>query len=141
MMKQLVILTLLILCCSTIFGQTDEKGIVLGVERTTADAFSKHNVTYLMSVFADDVQIISADGRIVTKQQMLEAVQRVTSVTVSDMNVRIESNVAIVTGIVKENGKDDNGGVYSNKMRFTDVLLRTKGQWKIITSQATSLSE
>ena len=54
------------------------------------------------------------------------------------MQVRIEGYVAIVTGIVLETGKDING-VYSNKLRFTDVLAKSKGVWKIIASQATAV--
>ena len=139
-MKQIIFTIITIVCCNSVFSQTDEKGIVLGLERSTADAFTKHNLVFLTSIFADNINVITATGDIINKQQLLESVQNVNSVTVSNMQVRIENNIAVVTGIAMETGKDDNG-VYSNKMRFTDVLLRTKGQWQIISSQATVIQE
>ena len=136
MIKQ-VFLTLLTLAFYTvIFSQNDDKANVLALERSTANAFTKHDVVALNSAFADDANIISATGAIVNKQQLLQAVQNVNSVTLSDVQVRIEGYIAIVTGTVLETGKDNNG-VYSNKLRFTDVLAKTKGVWKIIASQAT----
>ena len=89
-------------------------------------------------MFAENVSIISATGEVITKQQLLQSVQNVSSTTLSGMQVRIEGNVAIVTGMEVESGKD-NISIYSNKMRFTDVLLKTKNQWQIITSQATAI--
>jgi hypothetical protein len=139
-MKQIIFTIIIIVCCNSVFSQTDEKGIVLGIERSTADAFTKHNLTFLTSIFADNINVITATGEIVNKEQLLRSVQNVNSVTVSNMQVRIENNIAIVTGLAMETGKDDNG-VYSNKLRFTDVLLRTKGQWQIIASQATAIQQ
>lgn len=138
-MKQALIIIAMIVCSNVVFSQTDEKGIVLGLERSTADAFTKHNLVFLTAVFADNANIISANGEIITKQQLLQLVQNVNSATVSDMQVRIENNVAVVTGTAIETGKDNNGNPYSNKMRFTDVLLKTKGNWQIIASQVTAI--
>ena len=138
MIKQLLLTFLTIVVYTAVFCQNDEKANVLAVERNAANAFTKHDVVALNSIFADDVNVISATGAVLNKQQLLQAVQNVNSATVSDMQVRIEGYIAIVTGTELETGKDDNG-VYSNKLRFTDVLEKTKGIWKIIASQATAV--
>jgi len=140
MIKKLLITFLTFVFFTAVFCQNDDKANVLAVERNAANAFTKHDVVVLNSVFADDVNIISATGAVETKQQLLQAVQNVNSVALSDMQVRIEGYIAIVTGIALETGKDDNG-VYSNKMRFTDILEKTKGVWKIIASQATAVQQ
>ena len=140
MIKKLLITFLTFVFFTAVFSQNDDKANVLAVERNAANAFTKHDVVVLNSIFADDVNIISATGAVENKQQLLQAVQNVNSVTVSDMQVRIEGYIAIVTGVALETGKDDNG-VYSNKLRFTDVLEKTKGVWKIIYSQATAVQQ
>ena len=138
MMKKILLAIIVIACSVAAFSQNDDKANVLAVERSAANAFTKHDVVALNTAFADDATIISATGEILTKQQILQAVQNINSVTVSDMQVRIEGYTAIVTGVENETGKNDNGA-YENKMRFTDVLLKTKGVWKIIASQATAM--
>ena len=140
MIKKFLITFLSFVFFTAVFSQNDDKANVLAVERNAANAFTKHDVVVLNSVFSDDVNIISATGALENKQQLLQAVQNVNSVTVSDMQVRIEGYIAIVTGVALETGKNDNG-VYSNKLRFTDVLEKTKGVWKIIASQATAVQQ
>jgi ketosteroid isomerase-like protein len=138
MMKRILLAIVVITYSVAAFSQNDDKANVLAVERSAANAFTKHDVVALNNAFADDATIISATGAVLTKQQILQAVQNINSVTVSDMQVRIEGYTAIVTGVETETGRNDNGA-YENKMRFTDVLLKTKGVWKIIASQATAM--
>jgi ketosteroid isomerase-like protein len=138
MMKRILLAIVVITYSVAAFSQNDDKANVLAVERSAANAFTKHDVVALNNAFADDATIISATGAVLTKQQILQAVQNINSVTVSDMQVRIEGYTAIVTGVETETGRNDNGA-YENKMRFTDVLLKTKGVWKIIASQSTAM--
>lgn len=135
-MKKILITISVFVCTISAFSQNDDKANVLAAERNVANAFTKHDAVALNASFADDINIISANGSILNKQQVIQSVQNINSVTVSDMQVRIEGYTAIVTGVEDETGKNDNGA-YENKMRFTDVLLKTKGVWKIIASQAT----
>lgn len=122
------------------FSQNDEKANVLATEKSTADAFTKHNVVFLNAVFADDVSIISAKGELLSKQQLMQFVSNINSVVVTDMQVKIKGTIAIVTGVEIETGKTD-AGAYSNKSRFTDVLEKVKGQWQITATQATSMDQ
>lgn len=140
-MKKHVLLVALTLIISTaIFSQNDEKANVLATEKSTADAFTKHNVVFLNTVFADDAVVITAKGELVNKQQLMQFVSNINSVVVSDMQVKIKGTTAIVTGVETETGKND-AGVYSSKSRFTDVLEKVKGQWLITSSQATAMDQ
>ena len=139
MIKQILFFSAIILFGNTAFSQSDEKANVLAVEKNVADAFTKHNAIVINASFTDDANIISANGDVLSKQQLIQAIQSINSATVSDLKVRVDGNVAIVTGLVVEAGKDSNGTAYTNKSRFTDVLEKTKGQWLIVSSQATLL--
>jgi uncharacterized protein (TIGR02246 family) len=143
MKKYLLFAGLTIVSINTAFCQSDEKANILAVEKNTADAFTKHNIPALTSVFADDVSIVTQNGDVINKQQLLQYVQRVNSVTLSNLNVKIfgNNNFAVVTGMETETGKDDSGSAYTNKIRFTDVLEKRKGQWVIVASQATLLPQ
>jgi ketosteroid isomerase-like protein len=122
------------------FSQNDEKANVLAVERTTADAFTKHNVVYINQIFADDATIITAKAELINKQQLMQYVNNINSVVVSDMQVKILGTTAIVTGIETETGKNETG-VYTGKYRYTDVLQKVKGNWIIVASHATSMDQ
>lgn len=119
------------------FTQNDDKANILAIERIAADAYSKHNIPGLNSVFTDDATIITAGGASITKQQLAQRVQSINGLVLSDMQVKVKGNIAIVTGVQTETGKDNSGGAYSTKSRFTDVLERKSGSWFITASQAT----
>lgn len=137
MIKQIIFSALLIAGSTAAFSQNDDKANVLSVERNAAMAFSKHNVPGLNAAFADDATIITATGSLINKQQLAQRAQPINGLTLSDMDVKVKGNVAVVTGIQTETGKDASGGAYETKARFTDVLERKNGAWFITASQAT----
>ena len=140
MMKQ-ALLIIAIACTSHVaFSQNDEKANILAVERSTADALTKHNAMYINTVFTDDATIITPDGALINKQQLIQYLPKINSVVFSDMQVKTKGIIAIVTGIQTETGKND-AGVYTGKYRFTDVLEKVKGQWFITASQLTSMDQ
>jgi ketosteroid isomerase-like protein len=52
------------------------------------------------------------------------------------MNIRIDGNNAIITGIFRTKGKDDKGA-FDRKTRYTDVWIRRDGRWQAWSSQGT----
>jgi ketosteroid isomerase-like protein len=140
MIKQALLIIAIACTSHAAFSQNDEKANILAVERSTADAFTKHNASYINSIFTDDASIITAKGDLVNKQQLIQYLPNINSVVVSDMQVKIKGVIAIVTGMETETGKNE-AGVYTGKYRFTDVLEKVKGQWLITASQATSVDQ
>ena len=141
MMRRTLLTLLVIACCNVAFSQNDDKANILAIERKAADAYSKHSVPSLISVFSDDATIITKNGQLLNKQQLAQYVQPINGFVVSDMEVKIRGNIAVVTGIQTETGKDSSGGPYSTKSRFTDVLERRSGAWIIVASQATLINQ
>src|SRR6478752_4943796 len=140
MMKQALLIIAIACTSHAAFSQNDEKANILAVERSTADAFTKHNAVYINSIFTDDATIITPKGDLVNKQQLIQYLPNINSVVVSDMQVKIKGVIAIVTGMQTETGKNE-AGVYTAKYRFTDVMEKVKGQWLITASQATSVDQ
>ena len=56
-----------------------------------------------------------------------------------DMNVRVDGNVAIVTGVFRTKGKDDKGAAYDRTARFTDTWIKRDGRWQALASQGTMI--
>jgi ketosteroid isomerase-like protein len=140
MIKQALLIIAIACITNAAFSQNDEKANVLAVERSTADALTKHNAVYITSIFTDDATIITPDGALINKQQLIQYLPNINSVVLSDMQVKVKGTAAIVTGIQTETGKND-AGVYTGKYRFTDVLEKVKGQWFITASQLTSIDQ
>jgi len=139
-MKKALLIIAIACITNAAFSQNDEKANVLAVERSTADALTKHNAVYITSIFTDDATIIAPDGKLINKQQLIQYLPNITSVVLSDMQVKIKGTAAIVTGVQTETGKND-AGAYTGKYRFTDVLEKVKGQWFITASQLTSMDQ
>lgn len=137
MIKRITFILLLASCVTVCFSQNDDKANVLAVERNAADAYSKHNIVSLLATYTDDATIITPAGTSITKQQLAQRVQPINSLVLSDMQVKLKGNIAVVTGIQTEAGKDASGGAYKTQSRFTDVLERKNGAWFITASQAT----
>ena len=137
MIKRITFILLLAASMNAGFSQNDDKANILAVERNVADAFSKHNIPNLLAAFSDDATIITPAGTSITKQQLAQRIQPVNGLVLSDMQVKLKGNLAVVTGIQTETGKDESGGAYMTKSRFTDVLERKNGAWFITASQVT----
>ncbi|MFT4153602.1 YybH family protein [Parafilimonas sp.] len=137
MIKRIVCIMLMAASVNAAFSQNDDKANILAVERNAADAFSKHSIATLLSIFTDDATIITPSGELITKQQLQQRAQPINGLTLSDMQVKVKGVFAVVTGIQTETGKDASGMAYTTKSHFTDVLERKNGGWFITASQAT----
>ena len=139
MTKQILLGVLLMIFTNSLFSQSDDKANILAVERSMAAALSKRDVVTLNNLFADDVTAINSTGDIINKQQILKSTQIINGVTLSEMQVNIKVNIAIVTGTEVVTGVDN--APYTNKLRFTNVLERKNGAWMIIASQQTPIPQ
>jgi ketosteroid isomerase-like protein len=46
------------------------------------------------------------------------------------MDIRMDGNTAIVTGVFRTKGKDEKGVAYDRKIRFTDTWIKRDGRWQ-----------
>lgn len=55
----------------------------------------------------------------------------------TDMNIRVDGDRAVVTGIFRTKGKDDKGVAYDRRVRYIDTWVKRNGVWQAWTSQGT----
>jgi len=61
------------------------------------------------------------------------------SLELSDLNVRLEGNIAVVTGVNHVRGRDDKGQPLDRRSRFTDVFVKRDGRWQVLATQGTAI--
>ena len=92
--------------------------------------------------YPDDYVRIPGDGRIFTKAEFLEGFKAgnvtVESLDYSDLKIRIDGKMAVVTGI--ETGKGVQMGVpWTGTFRFSRVYVKRDGLWKNVLYQDTRM--
>lgn len=55
----------------------------------------------------------------------------------TDMIIRVDGKMAVVTGIFRTKGKDDKGVAYDRRARYTDTWIKRDGRWQAWASQGT----
>jgi ketosteroid isomerase-like protein len=121
-----------------------DEGQLLYMEREWNDADKKHDMAWFERNYdLDAIDISSRTGAMHRKAEVLASMKDDKSafdaMELSDMNVRIEGNTAVVTGINHVTGRDDKGVAFDRRVRFTDVFLKKDGRWQIIATQGTQV--
>jgi ketosteroid isomerase-like protein len=120
----------------------DDQGMLAYMERDWNDATLKRDAGWIERNYAvDATDISSRTGSIKTKAQALEAARTdkttYQSLELSDLNVRVEGNTAVVTGVNHVVGRDDQGKAINQRVRFTDVFIKRDGRWQVWATQGT----
>jgi ketosteroid isomerase-like protein len=92
---------------------------------------------------ADFSNVSSRDAKIYTKAEDIAGFKNDKSRTewnhLSEMNIRIEGNMAVVTGVNHVKGKDDKGAPFDFRVRFTDTFIKRDGGWQVWATQGTRI--
>lgn len=113
------------------------------LETDRAAAVVKGDVAMLDKHTSDDYVLITMDGRMSDKSQMLDAFKsgqsKLTADDLSDVKVRIYGNAAVVTG--KADVKGTLGGRdATGQVLFTRVYVKKGGRWQSVSFQQTRIS-
>lgn len=91
---------------------------------------------------ADDYTFITLRGELRTKAEIVKGFQsglfKYESRTISDLNVRVYGDTAVVTGRSTQKGTE-NGKDYSGDYRFTRVYIKQQGLWLTVALQTTPI--
>jgi ketosteroid isomerase-like protein len=63
--------------------------------------------------------------------------RKLTSAVLSDFDVRVSGNTAVVTGVNHVIGTDNDSKAFDQRFRFTDTFVRRDGRWQVWATQAT----
>jgi len=103
------------------------------------DAFMNADVEWYRKHLAEDFVCIESDGSVLNKDQFLLNAAKgpdVDDYKLHDVDVRIYGNVALVQATGSWTGKDNAKGI----SRYTDVYVKSGGDWKTVLAQITRAS-
>lgn len=122
----------------------NDAGVLVYMEREWNDASKRGDVAWFERNYADDATDISSrTGALHSKEEEIASMKNdktmLDSLELSDMDVRVEGNSAIVTGINRVRGKDVQGQPFDRRVRFTDTYIKRDGRWQVWATQGTSI--
>jgi ketosteroid isomerase-like protein len=110
---------------------------VLALEKKWNDVYKRSDIAAMDSLLADDFIITVEDGSTFSKPGYIahsgDPALRVEISEMSDLQVRMHGNTAVVTGAYHEKGIEK-GKPYEYRDRFTDVWMNLNGRWQVIAS-------
>ncbi len=120
----------------------NDGGVLLYMEHEWNDASKRKDVSWFERNYADDASDISSrTGALHSKAEEIASMQTdktvLESLELSDLDVRVEGNTAIVTGINHVKGRDEQGQPFARRTRFTDTFIKRDGRWQVRATQGT----
>ncbi len=105
----------------------------------------KADTNSLQTLLAEDCIIIRGDGSLSTKAQEIENVKagtlKIERIDVQDSQIRVYGHTAIATTLNSFKGTTPSGNTVSTTIRNTRVWVKQKGNWKLVSMQATRVSQ
>ncbi len=120
----------------------DDQGVLAYMEREWNDSWLKHDPSWIERNYASDASDISSStGAFMTKSQAVADARGdktvLRSLDLSDLNIRVEGNTAVVNGVNHVVGTDAQGKPMDRRVRFTDVFIKRDGRWQVWATQGT----
>ena len=118
-------------------AQEREGAAVRALELKWTESYKLHQIDILSSLLAEDFVITIEDGSVYSKAGYIshsaDTSVHVEVAEMSDLKVRMHGETAVVTGAYHERG-ESNGKRYEYHDRFTDVWMKSGGNWKVVAS-------
>ena len=148
-MKRILLLTMAVIAFSCLLigqgksakssGVADE---IKKLEQQRNEAILKGDTATLDKVTSDDYTNTTAQGKMEKKADIMDGFKsgklKFESRELSDVDVRVYGNTAVVTGQVNQKGTN-NGADTSGQNRFTRVYVKQNGRWVSVANQATAI--
>ena len=116
------------------------KAEILNLENERNRAITSGDAAALERMTSDDYTFITLRGELRTKAEIVQGFKsgsfHYDSRQISDLNVRVYGDTAVVTGRAIQNGKE-NGKDYSGDYRFTRVYVKKDRRWQTVALQTT----
>jgi len=138
-MKKIVIAFYLFTASSYSFcqGITDPKDILL-LESQISQAVLDNDTARFSAFLTDDFEFSVPEGNNISKKQFLLDMKKFwhpTEINRTDQRVRINKNVAIVTGLAESKWLSNNREMVARE-RYTDTYMYDNGKWLLVAGQS-----
>jgi ketosteroid isomerase-like protein len=125
-------------------GPLSDSDFLRYMEMDWIQAVKNRDLNWFEKNLANDyTQVDFMNGAVKNKRQAIDDAKNDKTVfdtmEISDLNIRVDGNTAIVTGVGHAKGKLGDGKPFDFKARFTDTYVRRDGRWQAWHAQATQL--
>lgn len=122
----------------------NDAAILLYMESDWNEANKKRDVAWFERNYADDAtEISSRTGAIQSKPDAIASMKTDKSVResteLSETSVRVDGNMAVVTGVNRVKERDEQGRSFDRRVRFTDTFIKRDGRWQVWATQGTTI--
>jgi ketosteroid isomerase-like protein len=122
----------------------DDYGVLMYMEHDWNNSYMKRDASWFDRNFASDYSgVSSGTGRAYNKAAELAELKNEKGVTesaeLSDLQIRVDRNMAIATGVNHVKGRDDKNQPFDYRVRFTDTFIKRDGRWQVWASQGTRI--
>jgi ketosteroid isomerase-like protein len=123
-----------------------DASVLLYLENDWNEASKRKDVAWFERNYAADASdVLSRNGTLQTKSEAIASMKTdktvLESLELSEMSPRVEGNAAIVTGVIRVRGRDEQSKAFDRRVRFTDTFIKRDGRWQVWASQGTLIPE
>lgn len=131
---------------SNVNHMLDDAAMLRYLEAEWNDADMNHDIAWFENNYASDYSGVSSrTGALSNKKEDIEDSKtskiKMESLELSELNVRVEGDAAVVTGINHVKGRDDKNTAFDRSVRFTDTFIKRSGQWLAWATQGTEINK
>ncbi len=114
------------------------------LENDWNEAIKKHDTSWLERYLADDATDVSSrTGALLSKAESIADMRNdkrvIDAIDMSETAVRVDGDIAVVTGVFRDRGRDEQGRSYDRRVRFTDTWVKRDGRWLVWATQGTTI--
>lgn len=118
--------------------------LLVYMEQDWSDAYKARDVAWFERNYASDATEVSfLTGKLESKSQSIASMKAdkavYESLELSDMNARVDGDMAVVTGINHVKGRAADGKPIDWRLRFTDTFVKRDGRWLVLATQGTTI--
>jgi ketosteroid isomerase-like protein len=129
---------------ANVAGPLDDAGVLAYMEREWNEAARTRDRAWFERNYAyDATDISSRTGAIMNKTQAANDAatdkSELKSLELSDLDIKVEGNSAVVTGVNRVIGRDADGKPMDRRSRFTDTYIKRDGRWQVWATQGTTI--
>ncbi|GAC1474328.1 MAG: hypothetical protein NVSMB9_24480 [Isosphaeraceae bacterium] len=125
----------------------DSNRILTNLEKAWGDAVVKRDTTAIDRTLDDDYILITPEGQLVAKAQVLKSFKspgnqtfRITGIDLGEMRIRIFGDTAVVSSRFTLKVEAEEGKV-ETPFRHTDVFVKRPDGWRCVARQATRIRQ
>ena len=123
-----------------------DMGQLYYMEQDWNDADMNNDVAWFERNLAHDYSSVSSRTGVLTdKAEDVADVRsrkgKLTAAVLSDVDVRVSGDTAVVTGVNHITGTDDKNQAFDRRVRFTDTFVKRDGRWQVWATQGTTIAD